>query len=370
MYNPHQLSPASQEILSQMTAYHAERLAIFEKHLEADRRRKAAGDGFSLVRTIQAMVHPNGSLNRADRTLLEKCAELVGREFDPQRVFLPWQLLGRDLTVTNASSAGYLVGNSYGAAADVLRGWSITAGAGVTFTDASGGALLIPRVTTAPTVHALPSEGDTITESTPVLGQATIAPKSLGAFVDFSRQLALQANAEQFASMILLGALGQFLDKQVLQGSGSSGELLGLFNTTGLQTETGTSLDLDGVTTMKQLASEAGARDEDLAYVSTPAIRQLLEIREKASGNGGFIWQGGMVADRPAYASNECPAASMIVGPWSQVVIALFSPGVTLEVNPYEQAKFKQGIIEARVVLDADMGVIRPSAFVKSESIT
>jgi len=188
--------------------------------------------------------------------------------------------------------------------------------------------------------------------------------------VDFSRQLALQANAEQFLRMILLGALGQFLDNQVLQGSGSAGELSGLFNTSGVQTQSGTSLGLDGVTTMKKLSSEAGARDEDLAFVATPAIRKLLETREKASGNGGFVWQGGAVADRPAYASNDCPTASMICGPWSQVVVALFSPGVTLEVNPNEQNKFKQGIVEARVVLDADMGVIRPSAFVKSQSIT
>jgi hypothetical protein len=121
---------------------------------------------------------------------------------------------------------------------------------------------------------------------------------------------------------------------------------------------------------MKQLSSEAGARDEDLAFVATPAVRQLLEIREKATGNGGFVWQAGMVADRPAFASNDCPSASMVCGPWSEVVIGLFGPGVTLEINPNEETKFKQGIIEARVVLDADMGVIRPSAFVKSESIT
>lgn len=370
MFNPYQLSPASQEILRAMTDYHAERLQILERDLEDKRRKVAAGEEFSLARTILAMSGP-GALGRADRVLLEKCSELVGRPFDAQRVFLPWALLKRDLTVANASAAGYLVGLSYGAAADVLRGWSITAGAGITFADATGsGGHVIPRVTTAPTAHALPTEGTLITESTPVLGQVAITPKSLGAFVDFSRQLALQANAEQFARMILLGALGQFLDKQVLQGTGASGELLGLFNTTGLQTQSGTSLGLAGVTTMKKLSSEAGARDEDLGFVSTPAIRQLLEIREKASGNGGFVWQNGMVADRPAYASNDCPAASMVCGPWSQVVLALFSPGVTLEINPYEQSKFKQGIIEARVVLDADMGVIRPAAFVKSTSIT
>lgn len=370
MYDPHQLSPASREILEQMTAYHAERLHIMERDLEDKRRAKAAGEEFSLARTITAMAAPHDHLARPDRMVLEQCAALAGRHFDPQRVFLPWELLRRDLTVANAGAGGYLVGLSIGAARDVLRAWSVTASAGLTFVDAQGGGVAIPRVTVPPTVQALPTEGATITESTPTLGQVALAPKSLGAFVDFSRQLALQANAEQFARMILLGALGQFLDKQVLQGTGATGQLLGLFNTPGLQTQSGTTLAHSGTTTMKKLASEAGARDEDLAFVSTPSVRQLLEIREKASGNGGFVWQGGAVADRPAFASNDCPAASMVCGPWPQIVVGVFGPGVTLEINPYEQTKFEQGIIEARIVLDADMGVIRPSAFVKSEAIT
>ena len=47
--------------------------------------------------------------------------------------------------------------------------------------------------------------------------------------VDISRQLTLQVNSEAFVRMVLLGALGQFLDNQVQQGTGASGELLGLF---------------------------------------------------------------------------------------------------------------------------------------------
>jgi hypothetical protein len=122
---------------------------------------------------------------------------------------------------------------------------------------------------------------------------------------------------------------------------------------------------------MKKLSAEAGARDEDLAYISTPAIRQTLEVREKASGNGGFVWQEGRVADRPAFASIDCPIASMFVGPWPQVVVGQWGPpGIVLKLNPYEQSKFKAGIIQARMVLTVDMAWIRPDAFVKSTSIT
>jgi hypothetical protein len=110
--------------------------------------------------------------------------------------------------------------------------------------------------------------------------------------------------------------------------------------------ESGTTLNHSGTTTMKKLSSEAGARDEDLSFISTPSVRQLLENRENASGNGGFVWQDNAVAARPAFASNDCPSASMIVGPWPEVVVGQWGPpGITLELNPYEQTKFRAGII-------------------------
>jgi HK97 family phage major capsid protein len=348
--------------------YHTERLWA-EQDRRARRRSRQGAGGFSLKRSIENMGY--GALDGGDRELLEKCAKIAGVPFDPNRVFLPWALLKRDLTVAGAASAGYLVGTSVGAAADILRGWSFSFSAGATFMGGLQDNLLIPRVTTAPTTHAIPTESTAITESTPLLGQVALVPKNLACFIEFSRRFLLQADAEQFVRMVMLSALGQFLDQQILSGTGVSGELLGLFNVAGVQTQSGTSLGHSGVTTMKKLSSEAGARDENLAFVSTPAIRQTLEIREKATGNGGFVWQAGTVADRPAFASNDCPTASMIVGPWPQVVVGQWGPpGITLEINPYEQTNFRAGILQARMVLSVDMAVIRPSAFVKSTSIT
>jgi len=167
---------------------------------------------------------------------------------------------------------------------------------------------------------------------------------------------------------ILLTAIATLFDKQILQGSGSNGELTGLFNVSGVQTQSGTSIGLDGVTTMAQKSSEAGARDDQLGFISTPAVRQLLQKREKVSGNGGFVWESDTVADRRAFASNECPSASMICGPWPQVVVGVWGPGPTVEINPY--AGFTQGIIGARVILSCDMAPVSAASFVKSTSIT
>jgi HK97 family phage major capsid protein len=348
-----------------------------EQEKRARRFREASGEKkFNLARAIVGMA--TGQMAHVDREFLEQCAGFAGMaNFDPQRVYIPWKLLDvsydqRDLTVASASAAGYLVSSSVGAAHDILRRLgSRTAKAGITIIEEPQDSVTVPRVTTAPSAYAIPTEGTAITETMPVLGQVALTPKNLGCTLDISRQFMLQTSGPQFVQTIIGGKLAEFVDFQILQGSGASGEFLGLFNTTGLQTQSGTTLAQSGVTTMRKLSAEAGADDDDIAFLSTPSVRQVLEIREKATGNAGFVWQAGQVADSRAYASNECPSASMVCGPWSQVVLCKFGPpGFILEINPYEPTKFKQGIIEARMIISVDMGVIRPTAFVKSTSIT
>jgi len=372
MYPQQPLSQTSQGILAEMVSYHTTRLEAWEREREAKQRLKDGAKPFSLSRAILGMA--SGSMDAAERNLLEKAAALAGVHFDAQRIFLPWALLQpetRDLTVASAGSGGYLVATSYGAARDTLRGWSVALSAGITVIDGLVGDMAIPRITTAPTGYALATETTTITESQPVIGQVAFTPKNLACFCEFSRLLAKQAAAETVVKMILLSTLGKFLDTQILNGSGASGEMTGILNTAGLQTQSGTSLAQAGVTVMKQKAAEAGAVDRELGFISTPAVRQLLEIREKVAGNAGFIWQGGQVADLPAFASVECPAATMLVGPWAQVILGMWgAPGLMLEINPFDPTGFKAGVIQGRMILTADVGVIRPSAFVKSTSIT
>ena len=122
---------------------------------------------------------------------------------------------------------------------------------------------------------------------------------------------------------------------------------------------------------MKKLCGEANAADEPLAFLSTPAVRALLEIRPRdATVGSGFVWDNDRVAGRPAYASTTMPAATMVVGPWPLLVLGLWGDGFQFEINPYEATNFKAGVIQARLIVSADIGVIFPAAFVKASTIT
>jgi HK97 family phage major capsid protein len=194
------------------------------------------------------------------------------------------------------------------------------------------------------------------------------APVSSG-FLEYSRQFSKQANAPQFVASELLRTVGTAIDQAIINGSGVSGQPLGMTSTAGVQTQSGTTLNA-GVGIMKQKSAEANVTDESIAFLSTPAVRQLLETRERATGGGRFVWDADKVSDRPAYVSTDVPTAVMICGDFSLVYLGIWGAGMFLELNPFEQTNFRAGIIQARVIVSCDVAVLHPSAFIVASSIT
>jgi hypothetical protein len=121
---------------------------------------------------------------------------------------------------------------------------------------------------------------------------------------------------------------------------------------------------------MKQKSAEANVTDENIKFLSTPAVRQLLETRERATGGVRFVWDKDQIADRPAYVSTDVPSATMICGDFSLVYLGFWGAGLFLEINPNDPTGFKSGIIQARVLVSCDVAVLHPSAFIVASSIT
>jgi hypothetical protein len=121
---------------------------------------------------------------------------------------------------------------------------------------------------------------------------------------------------------------------------------------------------------MKRKSAEANVTDEAISYLSTPAVRELLEGRERATGGGRFVWDKDQVADRAAYVSTDVPTATMICGDWSLIYLGIWGEGFVLEVNPFDPTGFKTGTIQARMLVTCDVAVLHPSAFVVASSIT
>lgn len=309
-----------------------------------------------------------GRAHGSNREYLEEYARSTGHPFDPQRPLIPFAAL-RDLTKATAGAGGYLVGTETQPAVDILRPWSVAARAGVMIEAGLVGDQAIPKVSAKSTPVWQGTEAAEATPSQPTLAQIAMSPKQVGAVVNFSRQLAKQVNAEGFVRRELMRTMGTALDQAVIDGSGAGGRPTGLLLTPGVQTESGTTLNA-GVRTMKRKVAEANANDERIAFLSTPAVRELLEGRERASGVGRYVWDNDRVADRPAHVTTDMPAATMICGDFANVYVGIWGDAFVLEINPYDPTHFKSGVIQARIILNSDVAVLHPAAFVKAESIT
>jgi HK97 family phage major capsid protein len=321
------------------------------------------GPQFSFARMLDRM--SDGSLDGFEAETLQ---EVAGAKYDKYRVIIPFSLLTRDLS-TAASGGGYLVNTVGLDPADSLRPWSVTARAGVTLLPSLTGNALLPLTTGNVTVTWLADETSPITATQPTIGQVAIAPKTAASLVTFSRQLSLQSFAENYVKRELLRTIGTAIDQSVLSGSGASGQPLGVLNTLGIGSQSGTSLAYAGVTAMRQAVAEANGDDASIAFIATPAIRKLLENRERATGSG-YIWDNDRVASRPGYVTTECPTAKAVCGDWQHIIFATWGPGFEFMANFCDPTGFRTGTIQARAMLTCDVAVVRAAAFVAASSIT
>jgi len=310
-----------------------------------------------------------GHVHGEDREAIQEIALQHGiKNPDGQRPFIPFSEF-RDLSKASAGAGGFLVSAEVpDPAVDILRPWSIAARAGIMIETGLIGDQTVPKVTVKSAPYWLTNESTAVTASQPTLSQIPLTPKTVGGLVAFSRQLALQANAENFVRRELMRTIGMAIDQAILNGSGAAGQPTGLLLTAGVQSQTGTSLSQTGVATMKKLVAEANAPDEAISFLSTPAIRLLLESRERATTGSGFIWDRDMVASRPANVSTDVPTATMICGAWPAIYLGIWGQGFVVEIDP--STGFKSAVLSARLLLSCDAAITQPTAFCVASSIT
>lgn len=355
------LDPASE----QRRAGIAASLASYYSELSAPK----AQEKFSLRRMLNAMAARDfrqGASHEAE--VVQAAALAQGRNhFDPQRAIVPWGAL-RDLTASIPSAGGNLVGAMTHNPMDVLRPFSVVARMGVSTIDGLTQDLILPNLSAPVTGNWLAGEGSSITSTDPATGQIVSKPKTGGALVKASFQFMRQAQtADEFIRQQLLAAMGAMLDAAVLQGSGASGQPTGLALAAGVNEQSGAVTHANMLDAISTLAT-AKADDEKIKFLTTPAVRRLLQARETIGTSGVMLWRDDKLADRPGYVTTDCPAATIFAGDWSKVLIALWGSGLEIAVDPF--TSFQSGAIQARVMLDADVIFTKPAALLRHTAAT
>jgi HK97 family phage major capsid protein len=329
---------------------------------------------FSLAAMIRS--HCADSWGKISSYELAMCSTLAGQRQPSNGSYwrVPDNIFNtRDLNAGIASAGGYLASQKTIGYVHALQAASVVAGL-CTPVEVDGGGLIVPRGATPVTTTWLATETQQSNESTPSFGAAAGTPKIISAFCEISRQLLLQSNAEEVLRAEMRNAAAVELDRVIIQGSGASGQPLGIVNTAGIGAFTGASLNQAALRNAQAdlISANAVIDASKLAYITTPAVAETLSTRQRFTGSDRALWEGSLVAGVvegvTAKATTTCPSATMVHGDFSSVWLAQWPAGIEILVDPF--TKFAQGIVGVRMLIAIDVLVVRAPAFTVATSIS
>lgn len=338
---------------------------------------------FSFARAIMAMAQRDMSLAPFERECSEAVAKLTRRT--PHGIFVPHEVVTRDLTKGTAVDGGHTVATNLLASSfiDLLRNLSLVRRMGATVLGGLVGDVVIPRQTGGATAYWV-AENTAPSESQQTFDQVAMNPKTVGAFTDISRKLLIQSSidVEAFVRKDLATILAVEIDRAAINGSGASNQPRGILNVTGIgDVAGGTNGAAPTWANIMQLWKEIAidnAAFGTLGYLTNAAVIAKLATTEKAANTAQFVApslpdQNGFAAlgGLRAGVSNQVPSnltkgtssgicSAILFGNWADLIIGEWA-GLDLLVDPYTGGA--AGTVRVRVLQDVDIAVRHPESF-------
>ena len=322
---------------------------------------------FSFLRALNYLANPADRSAREaagfEIEASEAAAQKLGRQ--SRGITIPQDVLRRDLNVGTASAGGNLVATELDAGSfiDLLRNASALDQAGATVLTGLTGMVAIPRQTGGGTAYWVAESGAS-TESQQTVDQISLAPRSVGAFTDYSRRLLIQSSidVENMVRSDLATVIALEIDRCGLYGTGNNSQPLGLKLTTGISTE---DFALDSPTFAEVVALESDVATANAllgspVYLMNAAMRGNLKVRAKDAGSGLFVMDGDLVNGYRAVMSNQVSSGDLWFGNFADLVIGYFS-GLDLMVDPYTHST--SGTVRVVAMQDVDIAVRQPASF-------
>jgi len=336
---------------------------------------KKEGEGFSFLRAMNAVDSGNWTGAEFEKEVCEATQKLnKSRKYDglaiPMDVMLSGnertatKMMQRDLSAGVLDSGGYLVGTTHasGSFIELLRAQLLLSKLGVRILSGLVGNVAIPKLTGGATAYWV-NEGSDVTESTPGTGSVTLTPKTVAGHVDVTRKLLKQSSpdVESLIREDLALSIALKIEAAAYNGTGASGEPLGILNTTGIGSETlGTPATFGDYVNMETEVATDNALFGSLNYVMTHALAGDAKQNLKASAVSGFIWDKNEVNGHPAYRTSQMPTGKAIFGNFRDAIIGEWG---SLDLTLDKSNQNKSGGMEIVAMQDIDFAVRHAESF-------
>ncbi len=346
---------------------------------------------YSLIRAINAAAEAHTNPRAWDNAGLEldasrAMAEKLGRT--PQGFFVPFDIQqapvhpvkGRRVVDTNMAGdpalGGYTIATELASASfvDLLRNKMVLRTAGAVTLTGLVGNLDIPTKTAGARAYWI-GEGNAPTKSTLGFGQIAVRPRTVAAYLEFTRRMLQQSSidVEMLARDDLAESLALESDFVGIHGLGSENQPLGVLNAGIEIVEGGTNGAAPTWAHMVGLESKVAVANADIgrtAYITNALVRGKLKQTTKVTNQNGFIWENNQVNGYDAYATNQIRSdlvkgnastcSAMIFGNWADLTFAYWG-GLDLIVDPYSNSTSGKVLITA--MQDVDTVIRRKASF-------
>ena len=372
----HNLSDLARELISGGQSVDEARAAVLEKiGTQPVEHSITANDiglsdketrSFSFVKALNYLSNQGDAQARRDAAFEIEVGEAAAKKYERSSngIVIPNEVLRRDLVVGTPTAGGDLVDDVLlaGSFIDLLRNRLSISQAGCTMLTGLQGNVSIPRQTSASTAYWV-GENSSPTESQQAIDQVNLSPKTVGAFVDYSRRLLLQSSidVEGMIRNDLARVIALEIDRAAVYGTGSSNQPQGLTNVSGIGSET-----LTGFGTFEEmiaLETDVAAANGDIGsmrYIINASARGALKSTKKDAGSGDFVYENDEINGYPVIVSNQLLNNDALFGDFSQFVMGMWS-GLDLTVDPYAGAT--AGTVRVIALQDVDFAVKQPACF-------
>lgn len=292
-------------------------------------------------------------------------------------VLIPVLLQERDMVAGTTTAGGFTIQTDIGRLIPFLDPRPVVRRMGATFLPDLRGNIDFPRNDAAATA-VWATEQAASTETSPTFDRVQMSPKRLTGFTEVSMQIMRQSEIvmENFVRERLLNARDNALDIASLNGTGSSGQPLGIPGVSGVNLiSIAASPTWAKIVDFETQIAIDNADFGNLSYLTTPAIAGLLKTKEKASNTAQFIWMGpnngqGSINGYNAYVSSLVPivggAHYMYFGNWRKLMIGQWG-GLEITTDPY--TRLKEATLQVVLNTWHDVAVEHGPAFSFSSSV-
>lgn len=303
----------------------------------------------------------------------------LARGFSNAQDLLLRALMQRDITVggTGAGLKGtdHLAGNFI----DLLYASNPVMGM-VTVLEGLVGDVAIPRYSAGTPVYWVSSEGGSPTEGAGTFDQVALSPKTVGTYLDISRRQQLQSNpaVEDLVLSDLYIAIGLGWGSAMINGSGASGQPLGVLGISGIGDvaggTNGAAPNWEHVAAIVREVSEDNALMGQLAFLLNSQVVYKLSVTPKVSSTDSHMIYDPdkkTLYGYPVEVTNLVPSnltkgsasgicSAIPFGAWNEGILGLWS-GVDLNID--KSTASTSGGLRLVGLQDGDFDVKHPVSF-------